>query len=165
MIGAESIFVSAKYVTLCNILSYVNCTNCILIHNSITPSSSPDVNECNTNNGGCGHICTNTQGSFVCSCRSGYQLAADARNCVGKDYLDAYMNRDDGSSFALVRRGTVKTVLYAVNECAREAHRLGRSGGMPPRNFFNFRPSKIAPDVILRCNSPPSYSYLDFAIT
>ncbi len=62
-----------------------------IIYLIITPSSFPDVNECITNNGGCGHICTNTQGSFVCSCRSGYELAADARNCVGKDYLVAYM--------------------------------------------------------------------------
>ena len=33
---------------------------------------SVDINECDINNGGCQHICTNTNGSYNCSCRSGY---------------------------------------------------------------------------------------------
>ncbi len=36
-------------------------------------------------------------------------------------------------------RGTLKTVLYAVNKCAREARRLGGSGGMPPQEIFEFQ--------------------------
>ena len=47
----------------------------------------PDINECSTNNGGCAHNCTNTQGSFTCSCRSGFQLASDGRDCNGKALL------------------------------------------------------------------------------
>eukprot|EP00731_Ephydatia_muelleri_P028213 Em0019g1086a len=43
---------------------------------------STDVNECLTNNGGCAQICTNTVGSFTCSCNTGYSLGADARSCV-----------------------------------------------------------------------------------
>ncbi len=57
-------------------------------------------------------------------------------------------------------QGTVKTVLNVVNECVHEEHRLGGSGGMPPRIFLNFRPSKIAPGAILGHNSPRSYSCL-----
>ena len=34
-----------------------------------------DVNECNVNNGGCEHSCTNTDGSYTCSCNTGYQLS------------------------------------------------------------------------------------------
>ena len=49
----------------------------------------PDINECSTNNGGCAHNCTNTQGSFRCSCRSGFQLASDRRGCNGKALLVA----------------------------------------------------------------------------
>ncbi len=62
----------------------------------------------------------------------------------------------------------MKTILYVVNERACEACRLGGSGGSPPpspsppRKFLNYR---LASDVILGCNRPPSYSYLDFAIT
>ena len=46
-------------------------------------SFSLDINECNTNNGGCSQICTNTQGSRVCSCRTGYTLASDGTSCEG----------------------------------------------------------------------------------
>ena len=44
-----------------------------------------DINECNTNNGGCAQECTNTQGSRVCSCNSGFTLVSDGRNCTGTD--------------------------------------------------------------------------------
>ena len=43
-----------------------------------------DVNECNSTNGGCNHVCTNTIGTFLCSCNSGYELDADQRTCVGE---------------------------------------------------------------------------------
>ena len=33
-----------------------------------------DVNECAQDNGGCDHKCTNSAGSFACSCDSGYDL-------------------------------------------------------------------------------------------
>ena len=32
-----------------------------------------DRNECSDNNGGCEQICTNSVGSFTCSCREGFQ--------------------------------------------------------------------------------------------
>ena len=44
-----------------------------------------DVNECATNNDECDHVCTNSVGSFQCSCNSGYSLAADGRTCVDID--------------------------------------------------------------------------------
>jgi len=42
-----------------------------------------DTNECLTNNGGCDTqaICTNTPGSFSCSCKSGY--SGNGFNCLG----------------------------------------------------------------------------------
>ena len=43
-----------------------------------------DVNECNTNNGGCEHFCTNSIGSYDCSCRVGYDLAFDFHGCDGE---------------------------------------------------------------------------------
>ena len=42
-----------------------------------------DVDECAGNRGGCQQICTNTDGSFVCSCRDGFRLASDGRSCEG----------------------------------------------------------------------------------
>ena len=44
-----------------------------------------DINECSTNNGGCGNItsslCTNTIGSYSCSCRTGFN--GTTPNCYG----------------------------------------------------------------------------------
>eukprot|EP00058_Branchiostoma_floridae_P020427 XP_002605917.1 hypothetical protein BRAFLDRAFT_87409 [Branchiostoma floridae] len=40
-----------------------------------------DINECSSNNGGCNQICTNTVGSYRCSCRPGYRLSG-SRTCV-----------------------------------------------------------------------------------
>ena len=42
-----------------------------------------DINECATYNGACDHFCTNTDGSYTCSCSSGYQLESDGHNCTG----------------------------------------------------------------------------------
>ena len=43
-----------------------------------------DINECSSNNGGCAHTCTNSPGSFQCSCRTGYTLAGNGKSCNGK---------------------------------------------------------------------------------
>ena len=42
-----------------------------------------DVDECSVNNGGCQHSCTNSIGSYTCSCKAGYALQANGRNCRG----------------------------------------------------------------------------------
>ncbi len=43
-----------------------------------------DINECLTDNGGCDHICINTEGSFSCSCQNGFELENDQFSCSGK---------------------------------------------------------------------------------
>ncbi|XP_035694495.1 mucin-like protein [Branchiostoma floridae] len=40
-----------------------------------------DIDECQTNTGGCAQVCTNQGGSFNCSCNAGYQLNSDGRAC------------------------------------------------------------------------------------
>lgn len=37
--------------------------------------------ECKLNNGGCEHLCRDTQAGFYCECRKGYKLASDNRTC------------------------------------------------------------------------------------
>jgi len=46
--------------------------------------SSVDVDECSQHHRGinCQHTCINTPGSYVCSCRLGYHLAANQRSCI-----------------------------------------------------------------------------------
>ena len=50
-----------------------------------------DLDECkivpyfNVTRAGCSQICTNTDGSFQCSCRQGYILSKDHKTCEGKD--------------------------------------------------------------------------------
>jgi len=38
---------------------------------------------CEVSNGGCEHICTNTENGATCSCNDGYQLTGNYRNCTG----------------------------------------------------------------------------------
>ena len=43
-----------------------------------------DINECDTANGGCEHDCTNTIGSYTCSCLEGHLLDLNGLNCSGE---------------------------------------------------------------------------------
>ncbi len=48
------------------------------------PYGSTDIDECSSDNGGCEWECSNTRGSFVCSCDSRYHLAEDGKSCKGE---------------------------------------------------------------------------------
>ena len=43
-----------------------------------------DINECDTNNGGCNDICINTQGSYHCICSDGHLRDGVTNKCFGK---------------------------------------------------------------------------------
>ena len=43
-----------------------------------------DVNECTKLISGCNQECTNTNGSYKCSCYSGYRLRVDQKICEGE---------------------------------------------------------------------------------
>ena len=38
-----------------------------------------DINECNGTSHGCSQICTNTMGSYYCSCRPGYNYTGNGQ--------------------------------------------------------------------------------------
>ena len=42
-----------------------------------------DIDECAEGMDGCTHTCTDTKGSYVCSCDTGYRLANDSHGCNG----------------------------------------------------------------------------------
>ena len=85
----------------------INLYSTVLVHTCITlicyskmlqylvyyHCSDSDINECNTGNGGCSQICTNSIGSFECRCNSGYNLAADGRTCL--DINECQLNTDN----------------------------------------------------------------------
>lgn len=55
-----------------------------------------DINECSEGTSGCEQNCDNSDGAFVCSCVSGFQLQVDNRSCIqtgilGFDKNDSYM--------------------------------------------------------------------------
>uniref|UniRef100_A0A803VCW3 Fibrillin 3 n=1 Tax=Ficedula albicollis TaxID=59894 RepID=A0A803VCW3_FICAL len=45
---------------------------------------SPDIDECTITNGGCDTHCSNSEGSYECSCSEGYALMPDKRSCAGQ---------------------------------------------------------------------------------
>ena len=64
----------------------------------------PDINECDTDNGGCDHNCTDSIGSYDCSCDIGYILATDNHGCNGK-------------SINIVIRSPNQSLFTDINEC------------------------------------------------
>ena len=48
-----------------------------------------EINECERGTDLCEHTCTNTAGSYYCSCNTGYHLETNDYNCSGTIlYLD-----------------------------------------------------------------------------
>ena len=44
-----------------------------------------DIDECTRGTSGCDHNCTNTPGSYYCTCMNGYDLESDNHTCTGDD--------------------------------------------------------------------------------
>ena len=51
-----------------------------------------DINECDNVNGGCEQNCINDDGSYTCSCTSGFRLSTDCQNCTGMPLGTNYTN-------------------------------------------------------------------------
>jgi len=43
-----------------------------------------DIDECTVRRSGCTQSCSNTIGSYECSCNESYRLASDKRSCNGE---------------------------------------------------------------------------------
>ena len=72
----------------------------------------PDINECLADNGNCSQVCTNTNGSYFCSCYSGYKLDPDGRTCRGALYLGFMHVLVLHACFCLWGGGTLCSIAY-----------------------------------------------------
>jgi len=70
---------------------YQQCDNIL----NITLSVGVDIDECAENNGGCSDqaVCSNTEGSFACSCNDGF--AGDGFTCTGMPSLSELLTGHD----------------------------------------------------------------------
>ena len=51
-----------------------------------------DVNECDEGIDDCAQLCTDTVGSYTCSCSSGHYLTDDSRGCEGnKHFMESFV--------------------------------------------------------------------------
>ena len=46
-----------------------------------------DIDECQQGLDLCNQICTNTVGSYYCTCMDGYELESDNHTCAGDNYV------------------------------------------------------------------------------
>ena len=76
-----------------------------------------DINECETDhNGGCDHICTNTNGSYYCTCQNGYDLMKDNSSCAGMNEMVIIAKTDSIEyyqtlmSVRMIMEGVIKIV-------------------------------------------------------
>ena len=81
-----------------------------------------DVNECawNFGKGDCDHLCSNTDGSFKCSCRTGYVLQEDGLKCTDLNECDS--NNGGCSQKCVNRPGDF------FCQCFEGYRNLGRNG-------------------------------------
>ena len=78
------------------------------------------TDECNTNNGGCSHTCTDTNESYKCSCRTGYILADDDHGCNGMLY-NIYCSQIQVCDHITVKYLSLSlTFLIDINECVND---------------------------------------------
>ena len=62
-----------------------------ILHMCMHPYSKLDTDEClaNSTSDGCEQVCTNTIGSFQCSCIEGYTLSSNDKSCLDIDECTA----------------------------------------------------------------------------
>ena len=51
-----------------------------------------DIDECATRQGICDQLCNNTDGSYICTCKRGYELSDDGIHCQGIRVTCTYKN-------------------------------------------------------------------------
>ena len=74
--------VRARNKITCIYNVFLNITT-LMQHFHLMLHTFTDIDECEILNGGCEHNCTNSNGSFECTCLPGYVLDNDSLSCTG----------------------------------------------------------------------------------
>lgn len=69
-----------------------------------------DINECSEGTSGCEQNCDNSDGAFVCSCVSGFQLQVDNRSCIQTGILGL----DKNDSYNIFRLSFLEYILLSI---------------------------------------------------
>jgi len=80
-----------------------------------------DIDECLVDNGGCSHTCTNTYGSYLCSCYQGYELMEDNMTCQGRDTIQLHARFYACSSFIALSCPLLEAPLNGSIDCDTQA--------------------------------------------
>ncbi|XP_077996430.1 low-density lipoprotein receptor-related protein 5-like [Glandiceps talaboti] len=74
-----------------------------------------DIDSCQANNGRgeCDHICFDQYGTYICACRSGYQLADDDHTCLGENQFECFIDL-----FAIIYHG-LYIVIFLFESCCQ----------------------------------------------
>lgn len=83
--------VQAIILPLMDMTAMVSCSS-EFFFSCLPDACSSDIDECSTNNGGCSQNCSNTHGSYICFCNSGYNITFDGFDCEGEFTLSKYFN-------------------------------------------------------------------------
>lgn len=85
-----------------------------------------DIDECAEGTSGCEH-CTNTEGSYECTCPGGYDLAEDEHTCVDINECDIIVENEDDAESAptkLCTGGCENTIGSFICTCGTNQHLL-----------------------------------------
>ncbi|HRE88458.1 MAG TPA: fibrinogen-like YCDxxxxGGGW domain-containing protein [Myxococcota bacterium] len=87
-----------------------------------------DIDECETNNGGCEQVCNNTSGAYTCECGSGYLLAVDGRACDDIDEcLTDHGGCGDPAFTTCANNPGAPPTCDDIDECALGTHDCGEA--------------------------------------
>ena len=81
----RTVYKVPQYIIMITIVTMINPSTYTLLY-MLYASITTDIDECKKSNDVCDHICTNTNGSYQCSCHDGYSLEENKSHCVGMRY-------------------------------------------------------------------------------
>ena len=107
---------TGKPFVLCQLLHYCNCAILAIMQPHLPKCTLADINECDMSPCDSNATCTNTPGSFMCACNSGY--IGDGMTCTGEHFvLCQLLHYCNCAILAIMQFHLPKCTLSDINEC------------------------------------------------